>query len=211
MSCGVAVLPQDFAKVQAGSLSGLLTSGLLHSGLAGLWLYTRALYDSAYGIEVGWGSMELLAVYAVASVCASLAHLAAGSTVVGIAGAGAVLGVYTAWTILAVQHLKDDVPVWGLGVNAGLVLLLSLGFGVMQPAIGAASVVGGVLGGALALKLAVPLAQALKWGMAVPFLVLLFVVRMGVDAVKLLLLALVPLIIAAVQGVTGLVQTVRRV
>ncbi|KAF6263023.1 hypothetical protein COO60DRAFT_1458304 [Scenedesmus sp. NREL 46B-D3] len=214
-SCATADAPcshLDLAKVQAGSgLSGFITAGLLHSGLAATWLYSSALTDSGRWLEIGWGPMELSATYVITSLCASFAHMVAGGTMVCVAGAGAVMGVYTTWYILALQHLSRDVPTGRLGVNVGVLLLLSLGLGAVQPAIGAASVVGGVLGGALAVKLAVPVAAAMRWGVSVPVLLLLFVLRMGVDALKLALLALVPLFAAAVQGVIGVVQAVRKV
>lgn len=210
--CVLRAVPQDLAKVQAGTgLSGFFTSGLLHSGLAATWLYSSTLADAGRWLEIGWGPMELLATYVITSFCASLAHTAAGSTMVGVAGAGAVLGLYTTWVLLAVQHLSQDVPTARLGINIGVLLLLSLGLGVIQPAIGAASVFGGMFGGVLALKLALPLAAGLRWSLSVPVLLLLFVVRMGIDALKLALLLLVPLLVAAVQGVLGVVQAVRKV
>jgi hypothetical protein len=137
--------------------------------------------------------------------------MVAGSTMVGVAGAGAVMGIYTTWFILAVQNLSQDVPTARLGVNVGVLLVLSLGLGVVQPAIGAASVIGGMLGGAIAVKLAVPFAAAMRWGLSVPVLLLLLVMRMAVDALKLALFALVPLLVAGVQGVVGVVQAVRKV
>jgi hypothetical protein len=201
------------AKVQAGlpGLPGFITSGLLHSGLAATWLYSNALADAGRWLEIGWGPMELLATYVITSLCASFAHMVAGSTMVGVAGAGAVMGVYTTWVILAMQHLSQDVPTRRLGINLGVLLLLSLGLGVIQPAIGAASVAGGMLGGAVAVKLALPLAVAMRWSLGFPVLLLLFVLRMGIDALKLALLTLVPVIVAAVQGVVGVVQAVRKV
>jgi hypothetical protein len=155
--------------------------------------------------------MELLSTYVITSLCASVTHLVAGSTMMGVVGAGAVVGVYVTWCILAVQHLSEDVPTSRLGINVGVLLLLSLALAAVQPASGVASVLGGVLGGAFAVKLALPVAAAMRWGIAVPVLLLLFVVRMGIDALKLALLALVPLIAAAVQGVVGVMQAVRRV
>jgi hypothetical protein len=212
--CCAVFLPavQDLAKIQAGTgFAGFITSGLLHSGLAATWLYSNALIDSGRWLEIGLGPMELLSTYVITSFCASFAHMVAGSTMVGVAGAGAVMGVYTTWLILAVQHLSQDVPTGRLYVNVGVLLLLSLGLGVLQPAIGAASVLGGMLGGAIAVKLAEPLAAAMRWSLGMPVLLLLLVLRLGIDALKLLLLALVPLVVAGVQGVVGVVQAVRRV
>lgn len=202
---------QDFAAVQQGSLSGLLTAGLAHSGLAATWICTRALSTCGPFLEFGLGPMALVAIFLVTSLCSSVAHIIAGRSMTAVCGSGAVIGVFTAWAVLANKSLKHQIPARAVNVQLASLVLLNLVVGWLQPAVGIASIVGGLLGGALALLVAGPVAVALQWCLALPVIATLFLLKLMLDAAKGLLNAVLMVVVVISQWTASLVQSVRRV
>lgn len=202
---------QDFAAVQKGSLTGLFTSGLLHSGLAATWLCTRALYSCGRFLEIGLGPMQLFSIFLISCLCSSIAHIFAGRSMVAVCGSGAVIGVFTTWTLLAGRFLQQRLPMWTLYLQLGSLVGLNLLLGLIQPAVGVASVLGGVIGGVLAVNATGLVAMALQWAIMLPVLTSLFILKVLFDAAKgMLTVGLMATVFAAQLG-SNVVQIVRRV
>lgn len=208
--CGLHA-SQDFAAVQKWNLAGLVTSGFVHSGLAAAWLCTRALASCGKLIELGLGPMQLIAIFIIASVSASVAHIVAGRSMVAVCGSGAVIGVFTTWTVLASKHLQQKIPMWTVYFQLGSLVALNLLLGLLQPAVGVASILGGMVGGVLAVNFAGPVALALQWSITLPVLATLFVLKLAFDAAKGLLAAAMVAVVFVTQFMTNMAQAVRRV
>lgn len=203
--------PQDLpalAQVQQG-LGSLLTSGLCNSGFAATYLCCAALQNCGRWLEAGTGQLQLLTVFVICSLFASAAHIFAGRCAVGVAGPGAVLGVYTTWSILATQYMRDVVPLRTIYSQGVLFMALMLALGLLQPAVSAASLLGGVLGGAVAVVIAGPVSRALRWCLALPVMAGLLLLRLLIDLLQVLWYVAVLVAAAVWQFVTDTVKTVR--
>jgi hypothetical protein len=189
----------------------LFGAGLCNSGLAATWLCCAALQNCCRWLEAGTGQVELLTMFLLCSGCACAGHVLAGRCMLCVAAPGTVLGLYTAWTILAAWHLRQDVPMRTIYAQGGLLLGLLLALGLLQPAVGVASLAGGMLGGVLsASRVAGYLAVALRWCMAIPAVGGLLVLRLGFDLLKVTWLGCVFATASAYQLVMDVVKTVRR-
>lgn len=202
--------PQDLSALQQGRWLGLLTCGLCHSGLLATWLCCAALQKSGSWLEAGSGQLQLLTVFLITTLTAAAAHLVAGRCELGVMGPGAVLGLYTTWSILAAQYMREVVPLRTILSQGALLLVVMLGLSWLQPAVSAASLLGGVVGGALAVKLVQPLSGVLQWCLAVPAMVGLLLLKLGFDLLQVVWYVVVFVAAAAYQGVADVVRTVRR-
>lgn len=161
-------------------------------------------------LEAGTGQLQLLTIFLICTLSSSLAHIFAGRCVMGVTGPGAVLGVYTTWTIVATRYMRIVVPLRTIYIQGVLLLLLLLGLGLLQPAVSAASLLGGIIGGAVAVVAVEPVAAALKWALALPAMAGLVLLRLLIDLVQVLWFSVVFVAAAAWQLVTDIVSTVRR-
>jgi hypothetical protein len=161
-------------------------------------------------LEAGTSQLQLLAVFLICTLAASAGHIFAGRCALGVTGPGAVLGLYTTWSILATQHLRDVAPLRTIYTQGLMLLAVLLALGIMQPAVSAASLLGGVLGGVLAVKAAGPCAEALRWGLAVPAMAGFVLLKLLLDLVHVLWLSAVLIAAACWKVVTDVVTTVRR-
>lgn len=202
---------QDVPLLQQGQgCWRLLSAGLCNSGLAATWLCCAALTTCGRLLEAGSGQLQLLAMFLLCCGCASAAHVAAGRCAVCVAAPGAVLGMYAAWTLVAAQQLRGEVPL-RLILSQGLLLAAALlALGLVQPAVGVASLAGGAAGGLLAPLVTAPLSRALRWGLTLPLLCALIGVRVGFDALKLLWLFGVFVAASVYELGRDVVQAVRR-
>lgn len=155
--------------------------------------------------------MQLFSIFLLSSLCSSLAHIFAGRSMAAVCGSGAVIGVFTAWTVLAKKFLQQQLPMWTIYLQLSSLVGLNLLLGLLQPAIGVASIIGGMVGGVLAVKLAGPVAAALQWSVTLPVLASLFILKLILDAAKGVLAAGLMAAVFVAQLGSNLVQTVRRV
>lgn len=161
-------------------------------------------------LEAGTGQLQLLAVFLICTLAASAGHIFAGRCALGVTGPGAVLGLYTTWSILATQHLRGVVPLRTVYTQGLMLLAVLLALGVVQPAVSAGSLLGGVIGGSLAVKAAEPCAEALKYCLAVPAMAAFVGLKLLLDLVHVLWLVVVLIAAACWQVVKDVVTTVRR-
>eukprot|EP00775_Hariotina_reticulata_P003565 gene3565-3833_t len=195
----------DLHSLQSGtSMTGLITSGLTHSGLLAAVLNTAALFDAGRCLEAGMGSMQLISTSLMASVCAAVGHLVGGSSMLGVGGSGMVVGVYVAWVLQAKRHMQEDINMKELYIAAGVLVVLNLLLGMVQPAVGFASLAGGLLGGVLSVKFGGKVSEALYWGLSGPIMAVLLVVRLALDGLKLLVAAGAVVVVVSVRWVLGM-------
>jgi hypothetical protein len=161
-------------------------------------------------LEAGTGQLQLLTVFFICTLAASLGHIFAGRCAIGVAGPGAVLGVYTTWSIVATQYMRDVVPLRTVYTQGLMLLALLLVVGLLQPAVSPASLLGGMIGGALAVQIAAPCSKALRWCLALPAMAGLLLLKLLVDLVQVVWFGSVFVAAAAWQFVQDVVGTVRR-
>lgn len=161
-------------------------------------------------LEAGTGQLQLLTVFIICTLTSSLAHIFAGRCPVGVTGPGATLGVYTTWTIVAAHYMRDVVPLRTIYTQGALLLAVLLGLGLLQPAVSPASLLGGSVGGAVAVFVCQPVAEALRWALALPAMVGLVGLRLLIDLVQVLWLSGVFVAAAVWQFMKETVSTVRR-
>jgi hypothetical protein len=128
----------------------------------------------------------------------------------GVGGSGMVVGVYAAWVLQAKLHVQEDINMKELYIAAGVLAVLNLLLGMVQPAVGCASLLGGLFGGLLAVKFGGSVSQALYWGLSGPFMAVLLVIRLVFDGLKLLAAAGAVVVVVSVQWVLGMAQSVKR-
>lgn len=203
---------QDMSALQQGHGWWRLftTAGLCHSGLISTWLCCAALGTCGTWLEAGSGQLQLLTIFLICTMCASAAHLFAGRCAIGFLGPGAVLGVYTTWCIVATQNLANVVPLRTIYTQGAMLLVLLLAMSMLQPAQSAASILGGMLGGAVAVKAAGPLSEGVRWGLALPAMAGLLLLKLTIDLAQVLWFAAAFVAATVYQMVADVVVTVKR-
>lgn len=148
--------------------------------------------------------------FLICTLFASAGHVLAGRCALGVTGPGAVLGVYTSWCIFATQYLRGKAPLRTIYTQGLMLLGVLLVLGAFQPAVSAASLLGGVLGGAVAVYIAEPVSGALRYCLALPAMLGLLLLRLSVELIRVLWVAGVFVAAAAWAFVKDMVGTVRR-
>jgi len=140
-----AVIP---TLIQQGQWWRFFTAGFLHFSIAHIAFNTYALFQAGTFVEFSYGSARYAAIYLVALVAGDYAayFTTIGSQAVTAGASGAIMGVFGAMAVLAFKlpALRGQ-----LLRAAILPIVLTLGYGFMNPGISNAAHIAGVLSGAL--------------------------------------------------------------
>jgi hypothetical protein len=190
---------QDAHNILIGKLSGLFSSGLLYSGLLPLWWCGHGLMEAGGLIESQTGPWELIMIFIVTSFAAAFLGVWKGISAVILAGPGVVTGLYVAWLTLALTRYRGQIP-WGS--DTGLVLLLvNLGYGAWQPAVGLWSHLGGAIGGVLGVGLAPRLVWVLDKAIKIPVIAAVWGVKVCWDIGRLVFMVVSLFVLGTVSAV----------
>jgi hypothetical protein len=180
----------------------------VHSGvLPALWC-ADGLRNAGSWVELLCGGLQAAIVLAFSAFGAAAAQLVVGPAETGLAGSGAVTGLYVAWALLALTRGRR-LRMPATSDRGLLYLLLNLLLAARQPAVGLPSMAGGAAGGALGALLAAPLARAAAVLVAVPAAAAIVLARFAVETARLLLGAALALVVATMRAAGEVVRTVR--
>lgn len=161
-------------------------------------------------VEAGTGQLQLLTVFLMCTLFAAAGHVFAGRCALGVTGPAAVLGVYTSWCVFATRHLRGKAPLKTIYTQGLLLLAVLLLLGFFQPAVSAASLLGGMLGGAVAAYVVEPVSGVLRYCLALPAMLGLLLLRLLAELLQVLWVAGVFVAAGAWAFVKDMVGNVRR-
>lgn len=145
-------------RVSAGEYYRLVSAGFIHYGPYHILANMYALIQAGAFVEAIYGSGRMLVIYFVALVAgnlvAYLTTIAGGTQTAG--ASGAIMGLFGAIAVLALR--RPDIR--GALLRVALFpIVVTLGYGLMNPYVSNAAHIGGVIGGSLAALLVPPPAQ----------------------------------------------------
>lgn len=193
--------------LQGQALHGLLTSGLLHSGLLPMLCSADGISNAGQWLELTSGPLILLVTYAAAAGGAAVAQLMLGTTPTAISGAGAVTGLYAALAVAGLTDRRGTLPVFTL--RGIIYAALNLGLALLQPAIGLACLAGGALGGAIIAPIGPAVARGVSLTLGVPVLLVLGGLRLAWQLVMALVVITGAFVLATLRAVMEAVKAVR--
>ncbi|GLI60520.1 hypothetical protein VaNZ11_002526, partial [Volvox africanus] len=167
----------DAVSLSAGHFGCLLTSSVLHSGLASLAVSLASLEETLPWLETLDGFVIMLLSYSLAGAGVGLAQLFLGSQTSGIAGLGAAVGLEVAVAVRCWRYTGGKLmpPT----ITCICLLCVATLTAVYQPLVGPWGILGGVLGGALSAVVAYDILYIMRVAIAITLL-------LGVGAWKLL-------------------------
>jgi len=133
----------------------LITMGFVHFGWAHIFFNSYALFQAGALVEYIYGTPRYAVIYSISLLGGSIAAYLTtiGSQVVTAGASGAIMGVFGAMVVLGLKlpPLRRE-----LVQSAVLPILLTLGYGFMNPGISNAGHIGGVITGMLVATLLRP-------------------------------------------------------
>lgn len=132
--------------IQAGEIWRLLTSTFIHIGLVHLVFNLYALWVIGPITEESLGHRSFLIIYILSGLGGSTASYLF-STALSAGASGAIFGLLGA--LLSFSYKRPNLWKSGLGMNLIIIILVNLGFGLIQPGIDNFAHLGGLLTGGI--------------------------------------------------------------
>jgi rhomboid protease GluP len=147
-----AILPD---RILHGEWWRLVSYGFLHFTVVHILFNSYALFQAGVLVEYVYGSARYAAIYFIALLGGGIAAYlwTLGSNDVTAGASGAIMGVFGAMAVLALRlpPLRRE-----LAQAAFIPILLTLGYGFLNPGISNAGHIGGLISGALAAAFITP-------------------------------------------------------
>jgi rhomboid protease GluP len=143
------------SKVLTGQWWRLITYGFVHFNWLHILFNSYALFQAGVFVEYVYGSLRYAIIYLVALVCGGIAAYIStlGTNDITAGASGAIMGVFGAMAVLAIKlpPLRRE-----LAQAAIIPIILTLGYGFLNPGISNAGHIGGVISGAIVAGLLKP-------------------------------------------------------
>ncbi|MEW5316678.1 MAG: hypothetical protein WDW38_008032 [Sanguina aurantia] len=164
-----------------------------------------SLEDVGEVLQMAEGPLLLMCIYFIAGATASLAQLLVTQQPAGIAGTGAVVGLYSA---LAVHSWKTGQG-QALGRKDAVVLTAAAMFSAYQPSLGLWSFAGGAVGGAAAALVSRQLLVVLRVAVYLPLVCITCFLEIASQLPRLVVSTVMNTLVFLASGVVEVVKTVR--
>ncbi|MEW5302623.1 MAG: hypothetical protein WDW36_005389 [Sanguina aurantia] len=192
--------------MQWAPLAGPLLQQLQSGRLDVLALFAMtSLEDVGEVLQMAEGPLLLMCIYFIAGATASLAQLLVTQQPAGIAGTGAVVGLYSA---LAVHSWKTGQG-QALGRKDAVVLTAAAMFSAYQPSLGLWSFAGGAVGGAAAALVSRQLLVVLRVAVYLPLVCITCFLEIASQLPRLVVSTVMNTLVFLASGVVEVVKTVR--